>query len=193
MFSGPPGCLPVLFKLKSESEVAQSCLTLCDPMDCSLPGSSVHGSFQARILEWVAISFSRRSSWPRDWNWVSGIVGRRFNHLSLQRSLSQRRMQQNNPFTESSSLGSIPLSILTNQYHVSEWRVKSLSRVRFLATPWTVAYQAPPSMGFSRQEYWSGLPLPSPGDLPDSGIKPRSPALRADALTSEPPGKPRKW
>jgi len=54
-------------------------------------------------------------------------------------------------------------------------------------TPWTVAHQAPPSMEFSRQEYWSGLPFPSPGDLPNPGIKPRSPALQADALTSEPP------
>ena len=56
-------------------------------------------------------------------------------------------------------------------------------------TPWTVAHQASPSMGFSRQEYWSGLPFPSPGDLPHPGIKPRSPALKADALPSEPPGK----
>ena len=58
------------------------------------------------------------------------------------------------------------------------------------ATPWTVAYQALPSMGFSRQEYWSGLPFPSPGDLPNPGIEPRSPALQTDALPSEPPGKP---
>ena len=57
------------------------------------------------------------------------------------------------------------------------------------ATPWTVACQAPLSMGFSRQEYWSGLPFPSPGDLPDTGIEPRSLALQADALPSEPPGK----
>ena len=64
--------------------------------------------------------------------------------------------------------------------------MKSLSRVRLFVIPWTIAHQAPPSMGFSRQEYWSGLPLPSPGDLPDPGIKPRSPALQADALTSEP-------
>ena len=64
--------------------------------------------------------------------------------------------------------------------------VKLLSRVRLFATPWTVAHQAPPSMGFSRQEYWSGLPFPSPGDLPDPGIKHRSPALQADTLTSEP-------
>ena len=70
-------------------------------------------------------------------------------------------------------------------------KVKSLSRVRFFGTPWTVAHQAPPSMGFSRQEYWSELPFPSPGDLPDPGIEPRSPALQADALTSEPPGKPK--
>ena len=70
-------------------------------------------------------------------------------------------------------------------------KVKSLSRVRFFAAPWTVAHQAPPSMGFSRQEYWSGLPFPSPGDLPDPGIEPRSPALQADSLPSEPAGKPR--
>ena len=69
-------------------------------------------------------------------------------------------------------------------------QVKSLSRIRLFVTPWTVAYHDPPSMGFSRQEYWSGLPLPSPGYLPNPGIKPRSPALQADALTSEPPGKP---
>ena len=93
-------------KVKSESEVAQSSPTLCDPMDCSPPGSSVHGIFQARALEWVAISFSNA------WRW--------------------------------------------------KVKVKSLSRLRLFATPWTVAYQAPPSMGFSRQEYWSGVPVPSP-------------------------------
>ena len=68
-------------------------------------------------------------------------------------------------------------------------RMKSLSRVRLFATPWTVDHQAPPSMGVSRQEYWSGLPFPSPGDLPNPRIESRSPALQADALTSEPPGK----
>ena len=56
-------------------------------------------------------------------------------------------------------------------------REKSLSLIRLFATPWTVAYQTPWSMGFSRYEYWSGLPFPSPGDLPDPGIEPRSPAL----------------
>ena len=69
-------------------------------------------------------------------------------------------------------------------------KVKSLSHVRLFATPWTVAHQAPLSMGFSRQEYWSGLPFPSPGDLPSPGIEAGSPALQTDVLTSEPPEKP---
>ena len=68
--------------------------------------------------------------------------------------------------------------------------VKSLSHVRLFVTPWTVARQAPVSMGFSRQEYWSGLLFPSPGDLPNLGTEPGSPALQADASSSEPPGKP---
>ena len=87
----------------------QSCPTLCDPIDGSLPGSPVPGILQARTLEWVAISFSN--------------AGKR------------------------------------------KVKVKSLSLVRLLATPWTAAYQAPPSMGFSRQEYWSGVPLPSPNKV----------------------------
>ena len=68
--------------------------------------------------------------------------------------------------------------------------MKSLSHVQLFATPGTVAYKTPPSMEFSRQENWSGLPFPSPGDLPDLGIELRSPALQADTLPSEPPGKP---
>ena len=75
-----------------------------------------------------------------------------------------------------------------NLTYIMKVKVKSLSPVQFFATPWTVAHQAPLSMGFSRQEYWSGLPFPSPGDLSYPGIEPKSPALQADALTSEPPG-----
>ena len=82
----------------------QSCLTLCDPIDGSPPGSPIPGILQARTLEWLAISFSNA------WKW--------------------------------------------------KVKVKSLSRVRLSVTPWTAAFQAPPSMGFSRQEYWSGVPLP---------------------------------
>ena len=88
------------------AKLLRSCLTLCDHMDYSQPGSSVHGILQARTLEWVAISFSNA------WKWKE--------------------------------------------------KVKSLSRVRLFATPWTAAYRTPPSMGFSRQEYWSGMPVPSP-------------------------------
>ena len=84
------------------TKLLQSCPTLCDPMDCSLLGFSIYGILQARILEWVAISFSNA------WKW--------------------------------------------------KVKVKSLSRVHLLATPWTAASQAPPSMGFSGQQYWSGVP-----------------------------------
>ena len=70
---------------------------------------------------------------------------------------------------------------------------ESLSRVRLFATPQTVAHQAPLSMEFSRQEYWSGLLLPSPGDLPNPGAEPWAPAVQADSLPSELPGKPKQW
>ena len=74
--------------------------------------------------------------------------------------------------------------------YVRACMLRYYTRVQLFATPWTVAHQTPPSMEFSKQEYWSGLPFPSPGDLPDPGIEPRSPALQADVLSSEPPGKP---
>ena len=73
-----------------------------------------------------------------------------------------------------------------NGIQIGRSEVKSLSHVQLFVTPWTVAYQAPP-MGFSRQEYWSGLSFPSPEDLPHPGIEPWSPALQTDTLPSEPP------
>jgi len=88
----------------------------------------------------------------------------------------------NEPRSPALQADSFPLS------HQS--KVKWLRRARLFVTPWTVAYQALPSMGFSRQDYWSGLPFPSPGDLLNPGIEPGSPALQADALPYEPPGKP---
>ena len=72
------------------------------------------------------------------------------------------------------AMAEVPLEL---KFLERKWKVKSLSRVRFFATPWAVAYQAPQSMGLSKQAYWSGLPFPSPGDLPDPGIEPGSPAL----------------
>ena len=102
-------CMSSLYILDITAAAAakslQSCPTLCDPTEGSLPGSAVPGILQARTLEWVATSFSNA------WKW--------------------------------------------------KVKVKSLSHVRLLATAWTAAYQAPPSMGFARQEYWSGLPFPS--------------------------------
>ena len=81
------------------------------------------------------------------------------------------------------------IDCIPQSYGCMTVKVKLLSHVQLFATPWTVAYQALPSMGFSRQEYWSGLPFRSPEDLPDPGTQPRSPAWQADTLQSEPPGK----
>ena len=78
----------------------------------------------------------------------------------------------------------------TRHHYQLSCAVKLLSRVQLFATPWTVACQTSPSMGFSRQKYWSGLPYPSPGDPPNPEIKPGSPALQADSLLIEPPGNP---
>ena len=115
------GCLPSWTLDKNTSAAAKSlqlCPTLCDPIDGSPTGSPVPGILQARILEWVAISFSNA------WKW--------------------------------------------------KVKAKSLSHVRLLAIPWTAAYQAPPSMGFSRQEYRSGVPLPSPINCARDNIIPKS-------------------
>ena len=99
------GFFVVAVIIAAAAKSLQSWPTLCNPIDSSPPGSPIPGILQARILEWVAISFSNA------WKW--------------------------------------------------KVKVKTLSRVQLFITPWTAAYQAPPSMGFSRQEYWSGVPLPS--------------------------------
>ena len=87
------------------------------------------------------------------------------------------------------SLTDISPSVVFYRFiHVATREREVASRVWLFATQWAVAHQSPPFMEFARQEYWSGLPFPSPGDLPNPGVKPRSPALQADALPSEPPG-----
>ena len=101
-----PSVPSIHIRYAAASKSLQSCLTLCDPIDGSPPGSPIPGILQARTLEWVAVSFSNT------WKW--------------------------------------------------KVKVKSLSRVQLFETSWTAAYQAPPSIGFSRQEYWIGLPSPSP-------------------------------
>ena len=132
--------------------VAQLCPTLCHPMDCSPPGSSVHEIFQARILEWVAISFSRGSSQPRDQTWVSCIAGRFFTIRTTGEVLANYK----NKFC------------LTLCF---KYTLCLPSYVRLFATLWTTTPQVPLSIGFSRQEYWRGLPFPSPEDLSNSRIK----------------------
>ena len=83
----------------------------------------------------------------------------------------------------------IPMSKKGKAKECSKMKVMSLSCVQLFATPWTITYQTPLFMGFSKQEYWNGFPFPSPGDFPDPGLKPRSPALQADSLQPEPPEK----
>ena len=113
---------------------------------------------------------------PRDWGaWWAAVYGVAQSWTWLKR-------------LSSSSSSNIPMVAIC----ITVWwkvKVKWLSRVLLFETPWTVAHQAPPSMGFSRQEYCGGLPFSFPEDLPDLRIEPRSPALQADTLTSEPPGK----
>ena len=153
--------------------VIQSRLILCDPVDCSLPGFSVHGILQTRILEWVAISFSRGSSGSpalKADSLPAEPRGKPKNYLAAKSLQSCPTLC--NPIDGSPPGFTVP-GIL--QARTLEWvaisfsnawkgqvKVKSLSHVRLFATPWTAAYQAPPPMGFSRQEYWSGVPLPSP-------------------------------
>ena len=126
--------------------VAQLCPTLCNPMACSLPGSSVHGIFQARILMWVAISFSMGSSWPRDWTWVSCIAGRFF--------------------PPGKAILLLTAHCLTHWFRSQPTCnvCHSLSCVWLFAAPWTAARYGPLSGGFPKQEYWSELPFPTPAD-----------------------------
>ena len=194
-------------------------LDSCHPVNCSPPGSSVHGIVQARILEWLPCPPPGESSQLRDWTYYSKIIkADQENLTSLQWCKTIHcnlilKIWDGYSYAFKSEFNSTDISdrvrvtwigfksllILSTKPQTTgetdksktknkaqrkkpirphrEW-VKSLSRVWLFATPWTVAHQAPPSMGFSRQEYWSGLPCPSPGDLPNPGIEPGSPTLR---------------
>ena len=137
-------------------------------MDCSPPGSSVHGILQAGLLEWVAMPSSRVSFQPKDptrVSYVSALAGRVFTPSATMITISNGLPQR-----------TLPLCLTVGLYVCVSHSVVSDS-----ATPWTVACQAPLSMEFSRQEYWNGLPFPSPGDLPDPGMESQSPALQADS------------
>ena len=111
--------------LESESEVAQSCPTLCDPMDCSPPGSSVHVISQARVLEWVAISFSRGSSGPRDWTWVSHTAGRRFNLWATREPMPFNPLVLERLCSAPSLLGG---KLISSKQALREWAMKGKGR-----------------------------------------------------------------
>ena len=143
-------------------------------MDCSPPGSSAHGILQAKILELAAIPFSRRASQPRDWTQISCIAGGFFTTWATAAAAKSLQLCPTlcNPIDGSPPGSPVPgiLQARTLEWvaisfsNAGRWKVKvkSLSHGQLFTTPWTAAYQAPPSIGFSRQEYWSGVPLPSP-------------------------------
>ena len=133
--------------------VAQSYLTISDPMDCSPPGSSVDGILQARILEWVAIPFSR------------GVF----------------LDQGTEPKSPALQADSLPFKLLLLLL------LSRFSRVWLCATPETEAHQAPPSLGFSRQEHWSGLPFPSPMHESESEVS-QSCLTLSDPMNCSSPG-----
>ena len=196
------------------------------PIDCSLPGSSVHEISQARILERVPISSSRRSFYPRDWTqvfcinrWVLYCWANRDQSLPKYWMIlhpgihfSSESSEANIELSDSQapSLGKLSflavmcspvICIFNNAPGDSEiwaifrriwkWKCWLSSCVWHFAKPWIVAHQAPLSMEFSRQACLIGEPFSSPGDLPDTGIKPWSPVLQAEVLLSEPSGEPR--
>ena len=146
--------------------VTHLCPILWDSMHCNPQDSSVHGILQARILVWVFISSSKGSSQLRDQTHILSLhcIAILLHCRGILYPLSH--------------LGRL-LLLLSHFSHVG-----------LCATPETAAYQAPPSLGFSRQEHWSGLPCPPPGDLPNPRIEPRSPTLQVDSLPAEPQGKP---
>ena len=137
--------------------VAQSCLTL-QPMDCSLSGSFIHGIFQARMQKWVAISFSRGSSQPRDWtcvSCVSCIAGGFFTYWAIRASPKKNLKTKQNLSTSGCCFGF------------------SCSAVSKSVTSQTVAHQASLSMAFPRQEYWRGCHFPLQEIFPTQGSNPR--------------------
>ena len=163
----------------THAQSLHSCPTLGDPVDCSPPGSSVHGILQARIMKWVAMPSSRGSFRPMDWTHISHVscISRRVLYTSttweallllLLRRFSRVRLCATPETAAHQALLSLGFSrqehwsgLPSPPMHGSErWKVKvkSLSCVRLLATPWTAAHQVSLSMGFSRQEYWSRVP-----------------------------------
>ena len=140
-----------------------------------------------RILEWVAYPFSRGSTWPRNQTKVSCIAGRFFTNWAIREALDYVKKLKSQTKIRLPRICLFWLNVKISQLHTSKVNIHTLdgqmltlmcllcshllNHVWFFETPWTVTQQAPLSMGFSRQEYWSGLPFPTPGELPEAGIK----------------------
>ena len=179
-----------LLKLMSiESVMSSKHLILCCPL---LLLSSIFPRISVFSNESVL-----RIRWPKYWsfsfnispsNECLGLISFRMDWLDLLAVQGTLKSLLQHYGSKASILRPSAFFIVQLSHPYMKVKVKSLSRVRLFATPWTVAYQAPQSMGFSRQEYWSGLPFPSPGDLPNTGIEAGSPALQTDAFPSEPLG-----
>ena len=144
-----------------------------DPLE---KGNATHSSLLAWRIPWTTVHVVEKSWTPL-----------RFQLLNLS---FPPRIKPASPAMEGQAL--VTGLLRKSLDHLIQKKSEAAQRVRLFAAPWTAAHQAPSSMEFSRQEYWSGLPLPSLWDLPHPGIEPGSPALRADALRSEPPGKPQR-
>ena len=206
---------------------AQSYLTLCNPMDCSQPDSSVHGISQTRILEWVAIFFFRRSYQLRDQTCVSCIADRfftvwvtreaqtkdnRYKFICAVNNIRLRKLKDTDgrdgwrKVTQKRSKNTIEHLCMVERFsHGSEktttvhftWTKLNLlllskqGKVKVVQSCLTLCH-CTQSTEFSRPEYWSEYPFPSPGELPNPGIECRSPTRQADSLPAEPQGKPRK-
>ena len=145
----------------SLSKSLQSCLTLCDPIDSSPPGSTIPGIFQARTLEWVAISFSNA------WKWK--VKGKSLSHIQLLVTPWTTAYQAPHGVFQAKVLEWSATAFSGQEYWSGLFpsprhacMLSCFSHVRLCATPWTAVHQAPLSIGFSRQEYWSGLSFPSP-------------------------------
>ena len=150
--------------------------------------AAVHGIVKRRmqLSDWTITTFSIIIIFTKKWKRriILKVSNREFYNINYGASIWHNVVQLLNAHVLFEKGGKIIFTswslFVKPTVHVflkRKLKVKSLSRVRLFWTPWTVARQAPPSMGFSRQEYWTGLPFPSPGDLPDPGIEPRSPCI----------------
>ena len=156
-------------------------------MRCSPPSSSVREIAQARILEWIATSFSRELFWPRDQTQVSCIAGR---HFTLWATREDQRKKSHYVMIKEFIHQKNKAFIYIYASNIGAPKYTKVLIAQSCPTLWTsriVARQALLSMELPRQEYWSGLPLPSPGDLPGPGIESGSPALQANFLPFGPP------